>query len=278
MNTEEKEQFINELNKEIVLTHTITASRLLKMGKIGVNAFTLYNFYCWVASWQMTNRVKANDKFCMKGLHWGRDKFRLAKNLLIKEKIIEVKNRRNEKGQIVAHYIHIHFLNGFTRSPEIHSMVKPQGGKQPTNTTSIDKKGNAIDKNKYTTTSKEVGKIHTSPESGEVKEISKEVGKTRSSYVNEDINYLIEKFHEITDLKKLDGSIRQNRRYCWLLLKKVGGKKENVENLIKLAVKDPFHRANLTSFKYLYYNAVKILNQIKVAKETPRAIEIKIKK
>jgi len=106
----------------------------------------------------------------------------------------------------------------------------------------------------------------------------KEIGKTTSSYGNEDINYLMAKFQEITGLKKMDGSIKQNRRYCWLLLKKVGGRKENAENLIKLAVKEPFHRANLTSFKYLYYNAVKILNQLKVDKETPKAIEIKIKK
>jgi len=125
-----KPQFINELNKEIVITHTATLSRLLKKGKVGVDAFTLYNFYCWCASWQLTNQVKATDSFCMKGLHWGRDRFRKAKNLLIKEKIIEVKPYK-EKGKILGWYIHIYFLNGFTRSPEIHTVDAPHGEKQP---------------------------------------------------------------------------------------------------------------------------------------------------
>jgi len=95
-----------------------------------------------------------------------------------------------------------------------------------------------------------------------------------SSYGNSDINYLMEKFKEITELKKMDGSEKQNRRYCWLCIKKFNGK-ENVEKLLKIAVKFDFHKANLTSFKYLYYHGVKILNEFKEKVKHPTYIEIK---
>ena len=106
--------------------------------------------------------------------------------------------------------------------------------------------------------------------------ISKEIEKSKisPSYGNEDINYLIEKFQELTGLKKLDGSQKQNRRYCWLCLKKFG-EKEKVEQLIKLAVKSDFHRVNLTSFKYIYYHAVKIVNEFKEKVENPTYVKIK---
>ena len=106
--------------------------------------------------------------------------------------------------------------------------------------------------------------------------ISKEIGKSKisPSYGNEDINYLIEKFQELTGLKKLDGSQKQNRQYCWLCLKKFG-EKEKVEQLIKLAVKSDFHRVNLTSFKYIYYHAVKIVNEFKEKVENPTYVKIK---
>jgi transcriptional regulator NrdR family protein len=84
----------------------------------------------------------------------------------------------------------------------------------------------------------------------------------------------MEKFKEITELKKMDGSEKQNRRYCWLCIKKFNGK-ENVEKLLKIAVKFDFHKANLTSFKYLYYHGVKILNEFKEKVKHPTYIEIK---
>jgi len=106
--------------------------------------------------------------------------------------------------------------------------------------------------------------------------ISKEIEKpslSPSPYGNEDINYLLEKFKELTGLQKLDGSEKINRRYCWLCLKKFRNK-ENIEKLIKIALKDKFHQANLTSFKYLYYNGVKIFNQLKVELENPRLLDL----
>jgi len=107
--------------------------------------------------------------------------------------------------------------------------------------------------------------------------ISKEIEKPKvsvASYGNEDINYLMEKFQELTSLQKLDGSQKQNRRYCWLCLKKFGGK-DKVIILLKLAVKSNFHRVNLTSFKYLYYHGVKIISEAKEKVENPTYVKIK---
>lgn len=102
---------------------------------------------------------------------------------------------------------------------------------------------------------------------------SKELVKT-ASYGNGDINYLMEKFREYTGLSKIDGSIKQHRRYCWLLLKKFGTK-ERVELLLKMGVGNDFHRVNLTSFKYLYYNAIKIGMDTKEKVENPSYVKIK---
>jgi len=125
-------EIINELNKEIILIHTATASKLLKMGREGVDAFTLYSFYCWCSSWQLTNKVKATDAFCMKGLHWGKNKFHRAKNILLREGIIKPEERR-EKGKIKGWYIHISFLRDLTRGTKIHPVAEPEGGFQTTN-------------------------------------------------------------------------------------------------------------------------------------------------
>lgn len=155
--TEEAQQFINELNKEIIITHTATASRLLKKGKVGVDAFTLYNFYCWVASWQLTNKVKATDKFCIQGLHWGKPRFIKAKTLLIKEGVIKTIAKKDEKGRIIGHYIHIHYLNGFTLKRENPEVLSNTSGQKETRgivshqvenrpTSALDKKENALDK------------------------------------------------------------------------------------------------------------------------------------
>ena len=151
-----KQEVVNELTKEIIVTHTVTASRLLKKGKVGVNAFTLYNFYCWVASWQLSNKVKATDKFCLRGLHWGKKRLLRAKQLLIKEGIVETVVRKDKEGKISGHFIHIHYLNGFTPKPEVlpdtSGSPKTRGMENhrvvSRTTIALDKKRSALDKNK----------------------------------------------------------------------------------------------------------------------------------
>ncbi len=104
-------EFLEDVLKKSVITHTPTFARLLKEGRRGSDAMALYSFYCYCASWQKTTSVYATDFFCRKGLSWGSDRFRNAKNLLLKLKIISHKVSRNPKtNQIEKHFIRIHYL------------------------------------------------------------------------------------------------------------------------------------------------------------------------
>jgi len=92
--------------------------------------------------------------------------------------------------------------------------------------------------------------------------------KSQSSYGNKEINELIEFFKKQLG-GSLDGSVRQNRRFAYLLINKF--KKdypdkdpiEGIKFLIQIGLKDDFHSKNLTNFKYLYYNAQKIIQSFK---------------
>jgi len=92
--------------------------------------------------------------------------------------------------------------------------------------------------------------------------LSKEREGNASPFGNQDINFLISFLKKEVSLKKLDGSEKQNRRYCWLCLKKFGSRR-TVENLIRIAVSSNFHFQNLTSFRYLYNHGVKIANELR---------------
>jgi len=95
----------------------------------------------------------------------------------------------------------------------------------------------------------------------------KEGEKSSSSYGNEDINLITRTFKETLG-GSLDGTIKENRRFAHLLLQKF--KKdypdknpvELVQFLIRAALQDNFHSRNATSFKYLYYNAQKIIQSV----------------
>jgi len=98
--------------------------------------------------------------------------------------------------------------------------------------------------------------------------ISNDIGKKPNSYGNEDINTCISYLKEKIDAE-LDGSDKENRRYCYNLLRKL--KKQypdteaidNMKLLIDIGLQDRFHRKNITSFKYLFYNAQRIIQSYK---------------
>lgn len=83
-----------------------------------------------------------------------------------------------------------------------------------------------------------------------------------------------------TNVQFLDGTEQQNRRYAWLLYQKLlklkpGAPHEAVETikaLIDTAIQDSFHGPNLTSFRYLFYNAGKIASTAK--KKTIRVLDL----
>ncbi len=102
-------EFLEDFLKEAIITNTRTISRLLKE-EHGSDALTLYAFYCYCSSRQRTTSVYATDYFCRKGLHWGETRFRRAKKLLIDLNVITPKVLKDKKGQILKHFIRIHYL------------------------------------------------------------------------------------------------------------------------------------------------------------------------
>lgn len=102
------------------------------------------------------------------------------------------------------------------------------------------------------------------------KDITKVIEKP--SYGNEDINELV-KFLETEIGGSLDGTQKENRQYCHLLLGRfkkdypTRDSKELIQALIRGALVDSFHSKNIAGFKYLYYNAQKIIMSLKNKKQ-----------
>ncbi len=87
--------------------------------------------------------------------------------------------------------------------------------------------------------------------------ISKDI--TKSAYGNSDINEVISYFKTTLGLPIIDGSIKQNRIYANLCIKKFGGVNK-VKLLIDSAKISQFWATKTTSFMKLYYNGVNILS------------------
>lgn len=109
--------------------------------------------------------------------------------------------------------------------------------------------------------------------------ISKDIGKPilenmatdgvkAQGYGNADINVCIEYLKEKLGAS-LDGSVKENRQYCYNLLRKMKRDYPNTEPvaqikmLIDVALQDKFHRKNITSFRYLFYNTQRIAQSFK---------------
>jgi len=89
---------------------------------------------------------------------------------------------------------------------------------------------------------------------------------TSTEYGNKDVNSLLTHLKEKLNLPMLDGSDKENRRYCWLAIKKFGGV-DKVRALVDTASQDKFWSTNLASFKKLYYNGVSIISKTKIFKD-----------
>jgi len=81
--------------------------------------------------------------------------------------------------------------------------------------------------------------------------------QTYSRQGKESINELISLLKEEIGIDKLDDTRYGNRRYCNLAIRKFGV--EEVADIIRAAAKNEFWKNQITSFKTLYYNGVKIL-------------------
>ena len=78
---------------------------------------------------------------------------------------------------------------------------------------------------------------------------------------DEEINQLITYLKDKLELPLLDDSILSNRRYAHLCIKKFGF--EKTKTAIDATAQNKFWHTNVTSFKTLYYNAVKIVTSLR---------------
>jgi len=140
------------------------------------------------------------------------------------------------------------------------------------------KKVYSTQETKFTTHSKESLPNNNIDNNKDNKSISKDIGKP-ASYGNEDINKVVGFLKEKIG-GSLDGSEKSNRQYAHLLIGRM--KKDYpghdptdlIAKLINFALADEFHQKNLTSFKYLFYNAGKIIQGIKSRTTNPKVIKI----
>ena len=98
---------INQIFKEIV---PITKTSLMHLFGLGPDVYTLYSFYVKNSIIQNNISVYSTDNFCMKGLNWGKIKFRRAKKILVDNGFIENVVRKDKNGKIVKHYILLHYV------------------------------------------------------------------------------------------------------------------------------------------------------------------------
>jgi len=108
-------------------------------------------------------------------------------------------------------------------------------------------------------------KINISKDIGDDSSPSKKVVESFGNQdINTSINYLKEKLNS-----SLDGTEKENRQYCYNLLRKLKKDYPEVEPvdsiklLIDTAFQDKFHSRNSTGFKYLFYNTQKIAQSFK---------------
>jgi hypothetical protein len=131
------DQITNQLNQEITLIHTPTSFWLLKKS---ADAFALYSFYCYTASWQGMTSIKASGGFVQKALGWGKDKFSKAQKILVDAGIIKENVKRDTSGRIIGHYLLVRYSNTLSTGTENHHVdettmwVEPPCGFQETNT------------------------------------------------------------------------------------------------------------------------------------------------
>lgn len=117
-------------------------------------------------------------------------------------------------------------------------------------------------------------KIKYITKSNITKDNTKVLQKESAVYGNPEINASISYLKEKLALPMLDGSEKENRRYCWLAMRKFGGA-DKLRVLIEIASRDPFWKAKVTSFRHLYYNGVQIISKTREEKnDRPNIVAI----
>lgn len=145
------------IEKKIIILTTKTVEFLLSKNP---DSLSLYMFYIKNAKIQKTNSIFNVEAFGMKGLGWGRDRYRNAKAVLVNEKFIEDVIKRNKNGQIEGHFLKINYLFAEdtvkdTLERITHPVVQSSGSEEETNALS-NKTENALSNIKDTAKAEEV--------------------------------------------------------------------------------------------------------------------------
>ena len=191
--------------------------------KIGVIGLALYNAYCSYAN--QKGKCYPSHKIISNKLKISRQTIIKYNKILEKNNLIKIENRQKEN------------------LPNIIYLVKL-----------INKGVNDVDKACQTGLHKQ--EPYNNNKYNNDTKVSQKV-----EFGNKDINDLTHLLKAEYDIKLLDGSEKENRRFCWLALKKF--KRSGVEAIIKIGAKDKFWRTKITSFKTLYYNGVKIASVLR---------------
>lgn len=94
----------------------------------GADALALYMFYYYTAKWQKTNSVFATKDYCMKGLHWGSQRFINAKRLLIDLELVEEVVKR-DGGKVIGWYVQLKYVWSREKTKEASQYQKPSESK-----------------------------------------------------------------------------------------------------------------------------------------------------
>lgn len=140
-------------SKGFIKIPSATAHQLYKLGKIGIEAISIYNFVQYTALWQnekygINNRPKATNEYCMNGLHIRRQTFLQAKKILVGLGLVKSRKLVNpDTKKIVGHYLELPFINN--QKPEVpngtyggQKTIGSQNHSVETGTTNTDSKNN----------------------------------------------------------------------------------------------------------------------------------------
>lgn len=114
-----------------------TYERFMSMGRGWPDAWALYCYYYYTARKQKTNQIKATNPYCENGLNWRHERLIRVKKTLIQAGFIETISRRNEKGEVVGHYVKVNGIPKakiypfeLKKSPIQKSGIRTSGGQK----------------------------------------------------------------------------------------------------------------------------------------------------
>lgn len=103
----ENKEIENTADQDFIIITTTTIDKLFN---INPDAVSLYIFYIKTSKWQKTNKVFTTNTYGMKSLSWGAKRYSDAKKILEDEGLINISQKRDDKGRIVGWYIKINYL------------------------------------------------------------------------------------------------------------------------------------------------------------------------